>query len=379
MAKGGRDRMTADDERRFFSLLRAGLWDKDVELCLFGSPVDWQSLLEQGRKQTVLGVLADGIGKLPPALRPPFPIHRSLQQELLHIRQGHILLNHVLQEIWEKLACAGIRPVLLKGQGMAQYYVCPEQRQCGDIDLYVGPEQYDHACQVLKKYGKPTGEENESSKHRHFHRNGVIIEIHRLAGTFSDPLTNKRFQRLTRTYLHEDGYCFEKLKGTDVSLPPVNFDALFLFFHMVGHFIHGGVGLRQVCDWALFLSARSADIDKERLSREIRFLHMEKFWRLFGGIAVDYLGLSGNSFPDFFFTGKKEMRRAMNLILETGNFGHYFFDLSLRPKNYYGGKLYGFYCRVRWQREVFSFAPWMLLRGGLVDFWGSIKTVLTHK
>lgn len=36
------------------------------------------------------------------------------------------------------------------------------------------------------------------------------------------------------------------------------------------------------------------------------------------------------------------MRRAMNLILETGNFGHYFFDLSLRPKNYYGGKLYGF-------------------------------------
>lgn len=58
--------MTADDERRFFSLLRAGLWDKDVELCLFGSPVDWQSLLEQGRKQTVLGVLADGIGKLPP-------------------------------------------------------------------------------------------------------------------------------------------------------------------------------------------------------------------------------------------------------------------------------------------------------------------------
>ena len=287
--------MTADDERRFFSLLRAGLWDKDVELCLFGSPVDWQSLLEQGRKQTVLGVLADGIGKLPPALRPPFPIHRSLQQELLHIRQGHILLNHVLQEIWEKLACAGIRPVLLKGQGMAQYYVCPEQRQCGDIDLYVGPEQYDHACQVLKKYGKPTGEENESSKHRHFHRNGVIIEIHRLAGTFSDPLTNKRFQRLTRTYLHEDGYYFEKLKRHIRSLQ-LNFDALFLF-HMVGHFIHGGVGLRQVCDCSFFLlSARSAENDKE-LSRKSVCI-----WKnsqgLFGGIAVDlYLGLSGNSFP----------------------------------------------------------------------------------
>lgn len=117
----------------------------------------------------------------------------------------------------------------------------------------------------------------------------MIIEIHRLAGTFSDPLTNKRFQRLTRTYLHEDGYCFEKLKGTDVSLPPVNFDALFLFFHMVGHFIHGGVGLRQVCDWALFLSARSADIDKERLSREIRFC----IWKILAIIRRYRCRLSG--------------------------------------------------------------------------------------
>ena len=212
--------MKAEEERCFFSLLRAGLWDKEADLQLFDRPVDWQVLLEQGRKQTVLGVLADGIGKLPPALRPPSPILRPLQQELLQIRSGHILLNHVLREIWEKLVRAGICPVLLKGQGVAQYYVCPEQRQCGDIDLYVGPEQYDHACQMLKKYGKSTGGESESSKHRHFHRNGVIIEIHRLAGTLSDPLTNKRFQRLTRTYLHEDGCRFEKLKGTDVSLPP---------------------------------------------------------------------------------------------------------------------------------------------------------------
>ncbi len=379
MARGRHNGMKAEEEHCFFSLLRAGLWDKEADLQLFDRPVNWQVLLEQGRKQTVLGVLADGIGKLPPALRPPSPILRPLQQELLQIRSGHILLNHVLREIWEKLVRAGICPVLLKGQGVAQYYVCPEQRQCGDIDLYVGPEQYGQACQVLKKYGKLTGGENESSKHRHFHRNGVIIEIHRLAATFSDPLTNKRFQRLTRTYLHGDGCCLEKLRGTDVSLPPVNFDALFLFSHLVNHFIRGGVGLRHVCDWALFLSSRWADIDKERLSREIRFLRLEKFWRLFGGIAVDYLGLSGDMFPDFFPVGKKEKRRAMALILETGNFGHYFFDHSLRPKNYYGSKLYWFYCWIRWQMEIFSFAPWMLLRGGLVYFWGSIKRVLAHK
>ncbi len=140
MARGRHNGMKAEEEHCFFSLLRAGLWDKEADLQLFDRPVNWQVLLELGRKQTVLGVLADGIGKLPPALRPPSPILRPLQQELLQIRSGHILLNHVLREIWEKLVRAGICPVLLKGQGVAQYYVCPEQRRCGNIDYGGGAE-----------------------------------------------------------------------------------------------------------------------------------------------------------------------------------------------------------------------------------------------
>ena len=52
-------------EKQFFSLLRAGLWDLDVDTSLFEEPIDWQTILEMGRKQTVLGVLADGIAKLP--------------------------------------------------------------------------------------------------------------------------------------------------------------------------------------------------------------------------------------------------------------------------------------------------------------------------
>ncbi|MEI3118486.1 MAG: hypothetical protein V8T12_06465 [Parabacteroides johnsonii] len=52
-------------QKRFFSLLRAGLWDLDVDTSLFEEPIDWQTNWEMGRKQTVLGVLADGIAKLP--------------------------------------------------------------------------------------------------------------------------------------------------------------------------------------------------------------------------------------------------------------------------------------------------------------------------
>lgn len=133
----------------------------------------------------------------------------------------------------------------------------------------------------------------------------MIIEIHRLAGTFSDPLTNKRFQRLTRTYLHEDGYCFEKLKGTDVSLPPVNFDALFLFFTwlVISSTV---VSVCDKCATGLFSCLPVRQTSTRNVCHGKSVFAYGKFWRLFGGIAVDYLGLSGNSFPDFFFIGKKK-------------------------------------------------------------------------
>lgn len=371
--------MTEKDECCFFALLRAGLWNKEVDLSPFDHPVDWQVLMEHGRKQTVLGVLADGIGRLPSVMSPPLPIRRKLQRELLQIRQGHIMLNHVLHEVWKKLTDAGISPILLKGQGVAQNYIYPEQRQCGDIDLYVGSEEYDATCRIMEAYGTVDGMEGESFLHRHFHRNGIVIEIHRIAAYMSDPFSNKHFQQLTRSWLHDGKSNCVKLKGSDILVPPANFDALFLFYHFLRHFIHGGIGLRQVCDWVLCLHARKNEIDRERLLREVRFLRMEKFWQLFGCIAVEYLGLPEDEFPGFIPFKQKRVKRAIHLILEAGNFGHYFYDARQRPKSYYRGKLFALYYHILWQTKVLPFDPWVLLRGGLVNFWKSMKVALAHK
>ena len=56
----------------------------------------------------------------------------------------------VLEKAWSALEEAGIKAVLMKGLGLAQYYPAVEQRQWGDIDLYVGPEQYHPACAVMR-------------------------------------------------------------------------------------------------------------------------------------------------------------------------------------------------------------------------------------
>ena len=177
-------------ENQFFALLRAGLWNKEPDMSLFEGDVAWGELLDMAKKQTVLGVLGDGIGKLPEEYRPsPADLHR-LKSQLHLIRRSHLLLNATLKEVCARLREADIHPILLKGQGVALCYRYPEQRQCGDIDLYIPSGDYEKACSVVRDFGQKTGEESESIQHYHFTRNGVTIEIHRLAAYSVDKLVS---------------------------------------------------------------------------------------------------------------------------------------------------------------------------------------------
>lgn len=365
-------------EQQFFALLRAGLWSESLDISLFSGKTNWNGLLKLGEKQTVLGVLGDGIGQLPPELRPSREQLRWLQGRLLQIRQHHLLLNHTLEEVNGRLCAAGVHPILLKGQGVARYYRYPEQRQCGDIDLYVNPEEYATACEALREYGQQTGEEHESLLHYHFNRNGVTIELHRKASYVPDPFIDKRLQTILNTYLCGQDQDFEKSQ-TGVLLPPANFDAFFLFHHFVRHFVQKGVGLRQICDWTLCLHVHKEKIDRERLLIEIRQTGMTHCWEIFGLIAVDYLGLPKDEFPGFSSKQKDEAKRVVDIILDAGNFGHYVKVNTPRPKEYYKGKWHAFKKWIRWRLKVLFIAPWLLIRWNFFSFLYSMKVALLHR
>ena len=365
-------------EQQFFALLRAGLWSESLDISLFSGKTNWNRLLRLGEKQTVLGVLGDGIGQLPLELRPNREQLRWLQSRLLQTRQHHLLLNHTLEEVNGRLRVAGVHPILLKGQGVARYYRYPEQRECGDIDLYVKPEAYATVCEALREYGQQTGEEHETLLHYHFNRNGVTIELHRKASYVPDPFIDKRLQTILNTYLCGQDQDFEK-SPTGVLLPPANFDAFFLFHHFIRHFVQEGVGLRQICDWMLCLHVHKEKIDRERLLTEIRQTGMTHCWEIFGLIAVNYLGLPKEEFPGFSSKQKNEAKRVVDIILDAGNFGHYVKVNTPRPKEYYKGKCHAFKKWIRWRLKVLFIDPWLLIRWNFFSFLYSMKVALLHR
>lgn len=57
--------MMQKTERQFLELLKAGIWNYSVDSDQVQDLVDWKGILEIAEKQSVMGVVFDGIEKLP--------------------------------------------------------------------------------------------------------------------------------------------------------------------------------------------------------------------------------------------------------------------------------------------------------------------------
>lgn len=344
-------------ELQFFALLRAGLWDNPADKDLFTSSVDWDRVLSIASKQTVIGVIFDGISTLPPHLQPPSDILRKLYQTVIRIEQSHELLNHQLVEVSQQLQSQGIHPVLLKGQGLAQNYPNPLHRQCGDIDLYVGRKNCDKAIQVLLDLGaKQENKTGKNAKHESFCIGKVGIELHFLVDKLN-PLYNKRFQQWVNAQFNENKYIIWKLKGTEIQLPPADFNVFYIFHHFFHHFITDGIGFRQLCDWVLLLHIFHNQFNQEELLANLKAFGSLKPWQMFGCVVVDYLGLPEEEFP--FYNGKYRTytSKILQEILLGGNFGFHNPNKTKRPADYIAGKLHSFTNRFRRFYKIFPLFP----------------------
>ena len=143
------------ERERFLALLRAGLWNKPTDLPSSDKPIHWANIMSMATRQTVIGLVANAIAQLPEAEKPDQQRIAQLQALLVRNHQAHQRLNRQLVETVSLLRENCLRSILLKGQGIAQLYSNPFLRQCGDIDLYIGPEDFEKARELIEQhYGK---------------------------------------------------------------------------------------------------------------------------------------------------------------------------------------------------------------------------------
>lgn len=366
---------------QLLALIRSSLWQTPTEWMPFKDvPVDWDEIGRLSMQQTVGALAFDAALKLPSELRPPKEWIIKAYTFIERNRSTHSILDKVVAEVPSKLKEAGIKPILLKGQAYARAYPDHTLRQCGDIDLYVGENHYHNAYIASKRYGWESEEQFDPKvKHYGCYSNGVRIELHRIAGQLPMSSDNQRFQEWSHDQLRNGRKI--SIEGVDIDLPTPIFDVIFVFMHMYLHFINGGIGLRQVCDWVMILHAHYKDINVTELEKLLRKFHLLRGWRLFTPIAVGYLGLSESECPLYSQKYVKDAENILSFILKEGNFGRASQRKYNRPKGYIAGKLYSFYHHSRKQISKWSIDPYIILRYHFSYVLKGVTQVLTdiHK
>ncbi|MDE6513432.1 MAG: nucleotidyltransferase family protein, partial [Muribaculaceae bacterium] len=165
----------------FFLLLRSGMYGIPVPESELPESIDWKAVLALAQQHAVVGTIINSVQFLPDSLRPSASTSAKMNKFALGLIQTNMVLDRTAARLVAFLEQRGIRGVLLKGQGVARYYPMPQIRQTGDIDFYVGREQYRRAVEVCREQlASNKAECEEMEVHFSFDMGGVEIELHRL-------------------------------------------------------------------------------------------------------------------------------------------------------------------------------------------------------
>lgn len=309
-------------------LLRQGLWNRQEDgSALF--PLDdlqWNEIYHQAKKQTVQGIVFDGINLLPADCMPPRSLLLRWMVEVDSFERMNRHHKAILNGLQQTYAQSPVIPfVLLKGLNVADFYPHPGHRLLGDIDLWFGnEEQTEESILRMEALGLPVhrGGKGESS----CVINGVLIEHHSYLIDLHSPLLRKEIRRW-------EAEVFAQSEGT---LPPIA-NQLLLSTHILKHLINEGIGLRQLCDVVMTFNALHQEIDGAELERISHQWHILRWNRLLYALLVKYLGMPVEQLP---FNTNTCPDKLMQEVMASGNFGQGDERYGERPEGTWANKQY---------------------------------------
>lgn len=337
--------MLSQQQRIFFEFLRFCIGTvQEVPSSLKGA--DWRALYAMARKQCLVGVLFDGIKRLPADVGMDKGLLFQWMAQNQTLRKANARLDKAAVEVAEWFGRKGFRTCVLKGQGNALLYPPGMERTPGDIDLWVdGGDR-----KVVSFVRSLSPDEKVCYHHIGFPEyNGVEVEVHFRPSFLFCFRHNRRLQGYYERVM--DGQFAHKVKlgeQGEVAVPKAEFNLIFQLTHIFTHLMNEGIGLRQLLDYFFVLKntdfggntdgdgfllntdftdntdriGGNADgVDRRLLQDELRRLGLWEFAGAVMYIMKEVFGLEDNRLivpPDV-----KRGRLVLKEVLEAGNFGQY--------------------------------------------------------
>ena len=209
---------------------------------------DWKELYAIAKKQCLVGVLFDGIKKLPAE-------HVGMEKELLlqwmaesqMLEKANVRLNDAAIQVSEWFRKKGFRTCILKGQGNALMYPNPYSRTPGDIDIWVegGDKRVISFVRSISPHEKACYHHIEFPSYK-----GVEVEVHYRPSFLLCFWHNRKLQKYYER-VKEEQFSHRVMLGEqgEIAIPTVEFNLIFQLTHIYAHLMNEGIGLRQLLDY----------------------------------------------------------------------------------------------------------------------------------
>ncbi|MBO5859903.1 MAG: nucleotidyltransferase family protein [Clostridia bacterium] len=239
-------------------------------------------------------------------------IRKKLSQTLAD--NAKVDFEHV--RICSILKNAGIPCTILKGFASALYYSDPLMRSMGDVDFLVDTDNFEAANRVLLENGyQPTGKNHDV--HDIYLGSVCRCEMHFQPSGIPEGKAGVKVRKYLSGLLENS----EKIQTElgEIIVPSIFHHGLIILLHMCHHLTGDGLGIRHLCDWAVFLDKIGEEKFLELFEKPIKDIGLWDFAKIMTYISCKYLGLKEMSFAK---DADKELADYILIdIIIGGNFG----------------------------------------------------------
>ena len=227
------------NQQALLEMLKASLFGTEP---VFPEGVDWDAVLQEAKDQTVV------------ALAAPAVPEEEAEKWRIPVAQNKMRFFQILDEqakLVKLFQDAGIPMVIIKGFAAAMYYPEPILRTMGDIDFIVPPECFEDARSLMTdseyEFVHDLGDDRDYA----YRKGNVILELHHHYSDKEWDIDPLIMDGLAHPDMHS-------IYGKEFPALPAEINGLVLLDH-ARHHLFGGLGIRQIIDWMMFVHAFLAD------------------------------------------------------------------------------------------------------------------------
>lgn len=280
---------------------------------------EWGNLYEVAKKQALLGITFVAIERLPVNQRPPRAMLVKWGLAANHIQKKNEEQCRKVLRIIQMFQQDGFRGLVLKGQGIAQYYKTDNldgYRTPGDLDLWLDGSRSEVVAYARSR--KP----GCAVVYHHVEFpcvDGVEVELHVTPSWMNNYFVNRALQR------YFDGQKLAQFAAEyaqdELPTPSLGFNRVYILVHIYRHLFHTGIGFRQMLDYYYVLRQGFTEEERAEAMQIFASLGMERFVEATMWVLHHVFGLE----EQYMLTepNENEGRFLLSEIVLAGNFGQH--------------------------------------------------------